>query len=354
MVRDLLDAKGLHGQGDLFQKLFVPLIGIPLEVGQLPTATVTCEEPTSLIENSSRRIDITLNFGGQFGIGIENKPWAIEQSGWLRDYSSQLRKKFRDNFILVVLKPTERSLSDEDKEEREHLQSKKQFKIVSYEGELTNWLNSCYKECRAEKVRFFLKDFMEYARALGATKMVSEQDRKMASDYILGDLDNLRVAGIVWSAKPQIQELILAGFLNTLETTLKQRLGKGWTITNPGPEMAKRFVEFRIAKDTWADQRAVVLAPEGKSFYWGIRKSKDAPFADGGGVARELHASYPKGKSDAEWEWWVWVDEEFKDLDNVETLIKLQAKQEALSYFQDHLMRIIEIVDPILERAAVK
>ncbi|WP_457627033.1 hypothetical protein, partial [Persephonella sp.] len=50
-----------------------------------------------------------------------------------------------------------RSISEETVEENYD-----KFLFTSYRKLLIPWLNDCYKECKSQKVRFFLKDFEEW------------------------------------------------------------------------------------------------------------------------------------------------------------------------------------------------
>src|SRR5438552_10407097 len=81
----LLDPNGEHAQGELFLKKFLHHV---CEIGELPyydQISVTRENRTALLEKNRRRMDIMIHVPGippvirDFGIAIENKPWAGEQ-----------------------------------------------------------------------------------------------------------------------------------------------------------------------------------------------------------------------------------------------------------------------------------
>lgn len=99
----LLNPNGDHAQDDLFLQLFFSVIEIPLPADWENIET-GCEISTSLIESSSRRIDIEINFNNRFGLAIENKPWAPDQKGQLSDYARQMERKYgEDRWCLVYL-----------------------------------------------------------------------------------------------------------------------------------------------------------------------------------------------------------------------------------------------------------
>ena len=161
IIRDLLDSEGRHGQGDIFFKEFLKLIG-KSENYKTQKVNLIREDPTTDIIKSQRRIDITIDFEGKYGIGIENKPWAGEQEDQLKDYREHLKKKYTDNYFLIYLSGNGSPPTSLEPTLRDALESEGKSRTVSYPFEFKNWLESCYKECKAEKVRWFLRDFIEY------------------------------------------------------------------------------------------------------------------------------------------------------------------------------------------------
>lgn len=115
--------------------------------------------------DNKKRIDIFIEFqASKFAIGIENKPWpmSLEREEQLEDYNSFLEKKWTDRYILIFLDGNGRNAYSIDGEKKEELKSKGRFLEVSYNNFLKPWLIRCYKECEAEKVRWFLKDFVSW------------------------------------------------------------------------------------------------------------------------------------------------------------------------------------------------
>lgn len=99
---------------------------------------------------------------GEFRVAIENKPWAGEQPDQLERYRRDLDRKYKGQFCLVYLSgsgdpPT--TLCDREVRERQG-----QFCIMRYAVELAKWLESCESLCKADKVRWFLRDFRAYVR----------------------------------------------------------------------------------------------------------------------------------------------------------------------------------------------
>jgi hypothetical protein len=159
ILRDLLDPTGPHGQRDTFLRRFVAKIpGQSLAVGP---CLVFREHITSRIESHLRRIDILVDFG-ESGLAIENKPWAGDQTDQISDYVSHLERRFAGKFVIVYLTRNEAKPTSLGSGECDRLLREKKLLLWAYPGVLRAWLTNCYKECDAEAVRIFLRNFIEY------------------------------------------------------------------------------------------------------------------------------------------------------------------------------------------------
>lgn len=165
MLADLLDPDGIHGQGDTFLRLFINSIEcLPEQNKALAGTSISCEEQTQFIDSRYRRIDIEIVCPDNFIIGIENKPWARDQKNQVKEYCNNLEKKSGSQYCMIYLSgsgndPTNYSIGPEELTE---LRSNNQFYTMSYRTGLKEWLTACYKECRADKVRWYIKDFINY------------------------------------------------------------------------------------------------------------------------------------------------------------------------------------------------
>jgi len=162
IIRDLLDPCGKHGQGRLFLDLFLDAIGVPPESVHLPFR-VKREDRTLYCASPERRIDITLELG-DFGVGIENKPFAREEKDQLKDYWAHLRRRYPQRFMLVYLSGDGSEPTSLSKIDLATLRRAKQFRILAYRTDLHRWLEGCYRDCRADKVRWFLQDLAKYVQ----------------------------------------------------------------------------------------------------------------------------------------------------------------------------------------------
>ena len=166
IIAELLNPNGKHGQGEIFLKKFLEVLRefvnpewLSPESLELSCVTVDREHTTT----ESRRIDIFLRFSEGITVGIENKPWAGEQKNQLEDYVGYLREiSEKGKFLLIYLDGWGREATSIKSELKEELKKEGKFVELSYRRFLIPWLKECFKECEAEKVRWFLRDFISW------------------------------------------------------------------------------------------------------------------------------------------------------------------------------------------------
>ena len=158
---DLLRPDGSHGQGTTFLRLFLreidrgrrPAFRRSGDYGSLERCAVYTEYPT----HEGRRIDIVLKLEDQW-IGIENKPWAVEQDDQLQHYLEFLRQKDAQACVLYL---------SGNGDDAKTIQDEDHYLTIPY-GRTKNgpsvahWVEKCHRHCDADKVRWFLKDLHEY------------------------------------------------------------------------------------------------------------------------------------------------------------------------------------------------
>ncbi|MBW7941644.1 MAG: PD-(D/E)XK nuclease family protein [Candidatus Kuenenia stuttgartiensis] len=155
-----LDLNETHAQKDVFLKAFVNILGLKFSLSNYHSIKVKTEQ----ITHNGRRIDICISFDGhKFGIGIENKIWAVDQYMQLQDYEEYLRTTY-DNYLLVYLTPwgkhpSEGSIS---KELFQKLEGSQKIKILAYDNDIFNLLHEWGSVSQSERVRYFLKDFQQF------------------------------------------------------------------------------------------------------------------------------------------------------------------------------------------------
>jgi hypothetical protein len=162
IIADLLDPRGTHGQGDAFLRLFGTELGVELP-DELGRATVTREEPTTLLTNPLRRIDVVVDFGSS-GLAIENKPWAGEQVDQIKDYIDQLRRRYGGRFVLVYLTGDGSPPPSVPPDALSRLEREGRFRLMPFPTGFSAWLDACADRCQAEPVRWLLQQFRRYVR----------------------------------------------------------------------------------------------------------------------------------------------------------------------------------------------
>lgn len=170
----LLDPSGNHGQGNRFLRLFLDQVHCGLRDARserfpnsdFAACRVHLEHPTA----KGGRIDIVLELPGNRWIGIENKPWAVEQEKQVENYLADLRGRTSSGRSaeawLVYLSgdgSDSETLPDED-EERARCVTMGYRESAPDVPSVEKWLRGCVQECEAERVRWFLTDLLEYVR----------------------------------------------------------------------------------------------------------------------------------------------------------------------------------------------
>lgn len=156
IIADFLRLNGSHGQGDIFLRSFLRRIDKPYFSS---TYKVTREAPTTFIQANNKRLDILVNFG-TFGFGIENKPWAGEQPLQLKNYQSELIKRFGENYFIVFLTKDAHEPVSLENDVVQALLVEKKLILASFSHFFLDWLSDCYKECVSDRFRFFIRDFI--------------------------------------------------------------------------------------------------------------------------------------------------------------------------------------------------
>ena len=157
---DLLRPDGSHGQGTVFLRLFLE------EIDRGDKACIRRRRRYNLLERcsvyteyrtSAGRIDIVLKLEDKW-IGIENKPWADERCRQVQDYLEFLQQEDAQACVLYLSGTGDDSKTSEDDDH---------YLMIPYGHRqngpsVAHWIAECHRRCDADKVRWFLKDLLEY------------------------------------------------------------------------------------------------------------------------------------------------------------------------------------------------
>lgn len=223
IIAELLDPQGSHAQGNMFLKNFIEIMKVNI-IADWDKALVFLEHNTNYaIGKEGRRIDIEVSLGTK-GFGIENKPWAIDQQGQVQDYLTHLSKKYRDGYALLYLTdisgrlPSEHSISAVNREaacEQGHL-------ILCSYLDIIEWLKRCKACCEAERVRYFINDFIKYCQQqfIGLKDM---QEHEAVISYISASNENAKTAFDLLFAKASIEQTLLTKLEDDINSSILNR-----------------------------------------------------------------------------------------------------------------------------------
>ena len=179
---DLLNPSGNHGQGVRFLQLFLDELTRWNDEWSkelrdvLPNMSLRgCKTHLEFPTPERRRVDIVLELplegkNDVFRIGIENKPWTIDQKAQIKDYLETLLQKSRGNARLLYFsgdgsEPSKEALEGLDDQKRTLCLTVPYRRNSKGPPSLEGWLQQCREQCEAERVRWFLKDLLEYIKS---------------------------------------------------------------------------------------------------------------------------------------------------------------------------------------------
>lgn len=163
ILADLLNPKGSHGQSDLFLCLLLEKLGFVSAVKGTQAAKVHREASTYAIHNQRRRMDVLVECGVL--LAIENKKDSPEQEKQVKDYLEHLAccsSASQQPHMLIYLTPDRHLPASLNAAEIRAAQTEGRLRCWSHQRELRDWLENCRHQCQAQKIQYFLGDFIIY------------------------------------------------------------------------------------------------------------------------------------------------------------------------------------------------
>lgn len=358
IIRDLLDPNGNHGQGDIFLKLFLEVIGKHdlYEIGD--QVCIRTEECTTHIANNKRRIDIFIeikrNSKYHVGIAIENKPWTIDQAQQIDDYLDHIRKQHPNYYIIYLTQngdePSDHSAKKTKTKEKERLI------IMSYKRDITVWLEACHKESHAVYVRQFILDFITYCHQPNLsynTMQKIEIESKPLIDYLFEETkeDRISLALSICEVSEEIKKKVLANFTIKLENEINNAFPQHQIESNL-IEYKSKDTELSITKPDWAIY--IVLYSEkqfSNNFSIGIflkdgfkrtgKRNTTLNPAIKKSIFKSLINNYSTdGDSTADWIYWTYLGK-YRNWSDTRTLIALHKEPNIIiEYIIDQVLQL--------------
>ncbi|MCT7586427.1 PDDEXK-like family protein [Aliarcobacter butzleri] len=138
VIYSLIDPNGLHYQDDLFLQIFIKDV---LEINDFgDILSVHAEEST----NENRRVDFTIK-SSKYYIGIEMKIDALDLENQISHYYDDLNEKAsKDSNQKVLIY----YLTKNGKDASFHSHKEIEYKKISFEKHILQWIENCQKEVR--------------------------------------------------------------------------------------------------------------------------------------------------------------------------------------------------------------
>jgi len=368
ITADLLKPDGSHGQGDLFVRAFLRVLDIP---ERSTPFSIQAEAQTTFIEHSQRRVDIKLCWS-DFVLGVENKPWALDQVNQIEDYVNDLDRESKGRFLCIYLSrdgspPDESSISTP---RRALLEQNGQLKWLSYPKVMCRWLDKCIRECQADRVRWFLRDFREYLLRQFPQTDLEGRNMNVSDDvvvtYALLNKQNLELASAVGARFSRIKEAVISKFAEALENELIQLSPSLVVFRNElKVDPLGKWKGLYFGKTAWRNGFSIGISSwasgDACGFYFGIVKEREQPGRVLPRLGAKLDSEFGRGaNATPSWDWYLSLKEPYRDWGNEHVLANMyEPKQgEALKYLSTLLLRAFEVsaqdIDEALSKTAAQ
>ncbi len=360
IIADLLNPTGSHGQQRMFLDAFLRQINRCDLLNK--HVDIRCEYPF-INQNDRGRIDILVDFG-DFGIGIENKPWAGDLDEQLRKYHDYLKERYNNQFCLIYLtrdkrRPPENSIRANLVEEL--INETGQLRLVSYSNKILEWLRECVQLCESDKFRWFLRDFMDYIPTMMEGRQMTGE-RNVIVEHALENKENLKTTLDICFIFDELREQIIREFLKELKECLKKHLDspeyeyiRKWPDEGQWEDecsLLKKYEFFGFRKRSWRPRCHIGIEQQPKGdIVYGVRKERG--FQEDIPDLRETidDKTGMSGKKSDWWEWYIEWKGRYGNWKTKEALINIKyEEEEAVKEIVNKLIILLRVAGPIIDR----
>lgn len=219
-IAELLNPDGSHGLSHRFLQAFLELI----ETSDDYIDYRRCEQnnivervigPVNDMGTEGGRIDIIIE-DGNHAVIIENKIYASDQKNQMLRYNNYAKKDFPNGYKLVYL-------SLDGHEPDDCSLGKDEYKVISYEKEIVEWLEKCYSISDSKPlVQSVIKQYCELVKQITNTDMDTTYKNNLMS--IMLDPKNVIAVGEMLQLQDEWFGMILEKYIwNPLEKLAKQK-----------------------------------------------------------------------------------------------------------------------------------
>lgn len=266
-LASLLDPKGKHGQGPVFLDAF---LGTVAKKATWAKSSETCRVRIEVEANG--RLDIYLEFV-EGVIGIENKPWAGDQSGQLSRYADHLKNVRRtndENWLLLFFcdrEPSKQSVTPAIHEPC--------FDWCKY-AEIVSWLNLCAGNAKALPVRIFIEELAKFIR-IKVSGELEMSDAKETCDSILRSKSSFGAAMQISRAIDSAKKKLLEKFRTDLAAQLElHNFYLVWDKDLENSWKSSCGFGIKFSLEQHLNLRFEFAHPQLNGFFWGIKKDSDS------------------------------------------------------------------------------
>jgi hypothetical protein len=308
ILADLLDPKGPHGQGTRFLQCFLNRYWDERKTIDKPVK-VSTEVATDRIAQRQRRIDIEVDLGDRV-LAIENKPWAADQRGQIRDYLDHLKSTGRPYKLLYLAgqqgqQPSEDSIAMAEREV--HVEDKV-LGLTSFH-EVREWLRDCLRCCENERVAMFLRDLERFVASQFSHDGVDFESKliveaAMASPQGISAAVQLNTLA-AWDLRIRLLEQLEEQLGSAFQTEIKKNGLAGWTLAIPKP-LSIKFATIEVAlRPNSALKLALAFEkPNCGDCFFGIGRQTEQDHSHDEALNGKLDSVFGAGQTSPWWGWW--------------------------------------------------
>jgi hypothetical protein len=313
VVAELFDPNGSHGQGLLFLNTLLSAIDVP-RINRLDAVKVRREVMT----RAKRRIDIVVETS-RYVIGIENKPWAIQQKNQLEDYLKELKADLRGRRpILIFLSEQEAQTADDETIRVPY------YNADDGEATLHDLLSKAVDEIKATAPKAFVADFLRYIEIKFGEEYLETPADKPYVEAVNAEFDDLskrKAIATVLLSQETLHSRILDDIghylLQEVRDNVKGDFEVGCDVDGYEPLLSHRvfvrYIPFGLRRPHWPSNCHVALEAQGGALtkiIFGVKapdgsKPNAKAFACSGRKTLErLQDKIAGGRKTA---WWPWA-----------------------------------------------
>ena len=190
--------------------------------------------------------------------------------------------------------------------------------------------------------------------------MESEKKNLIAEHALLSE-ENFLLTAQVEKAFEEVMNRLINALLKKLDAELQHELGSEWAIENYFDDKAFALWCFKIYKNKWVHKDDplywIGFAPDRRrlgNFHFYTMRDDDIVKPALPSVNQALNNNYKKGRKGATSDWYQYVDSDYMNWTDDETLVKLYRQDDMVQYFKEQFIKIKDIIEPIVDKEIKK